>query len=157
MDSVARQLVVEDESTAFEADLAQPTFVLDQGGRNRSGVATEVRDRVRGLREVLREDMLDVHQQKLLVLLLVVETELQQARDGGLGISGDELQHRFIDTCPVTPDFGCTRARQDPSRGPGMSCPERLVIRVEQVGVVRVERRETRQRGLAQESVEDQT
>ena len=45
-----------------------------------------------GLGKVLGQDVLDVHEQELLVLLLMIETELHELAQGGVGDPCDELR-----------------------------------------------------------------
>ena len=57
------------------------------------------------------QHVLDVHEQQLLMLLLVVQTELDER--GGFGIAlVDQLVHRGVDVRAVARDVGDRRSRE---------------------------------------------
>ncbi len=86
--------------------------------------------------------MLDVHEDQLLVLLLMVKAELDQRRrfSPGDGVQGgDELRHRCVDMGAISPDLGDAGARDEAALGPRMARAHRLVIGIEEIGVSRIE------------------
>src|ERR1700722_1619444 len=81
VDSGPWQLVIEDETTSLESELAQSTIMFDPCARNRGRSLLRSGNPVGRLRKILGKHMLDVHEQELLVLLLMIETELDEPRD----------------------------------------------------------------------------
>ena len=86
--------------------------------------------------------MLDVHQQQLLVLLLVVDARARRgAADVGVGPAVEQLGHGIVDVARGTRRSPRRRAgRSGPRSARRMAGADRLVVRVEQVAVGRVER-----------------
>ena len=94
-------------------------------------------ERVRG------QHVLEVGHQQLLVLLLVVQAEHDQRRDaleqlvvGGL----EQVEHVLVDVGAVAVDVGDRRARDQAALGAAVPFADGVVVRVEQVRVLRVER-----------------
>jgi hypothetical protein len=50
--------------------------------------------------------VLDIHQEQLLVLLLVVETELHQISDGRLQMTRHQGAHRLVDVGAISGHLG---------------------------------------------------
>src|SRR5579864_3543373 len=75
-DAVARTLIVKGEICALMADLNEPTGELDKSQRSRLGSPTPARRLIGRQQRVQREHMLDVHQDQLLMLLLMMQAEL---------------------------------------------------------------------------------
>ena len=83
--------------------------------------------------------MLDVHQQQLLVLLLVVEAELDRGHHlvEGAGVQADdEVAHPVVDVAAVDPDVVGARTADEAAVGACVSRPDRLVVAVEQEPVL---------------------
>ena len=97
------------------------------------------------MERVPREDVLDVHEQQLLMLLLVMEAQGDQVA-GSPGWSGSREQrpHGVVDMGAIARDLLDARTRQEAALGPRMAGADRLVVRVEDVGVRIVERRGSR-------------
>ena len=98
---------------------------------------------VRRQQRVAREGMENIGEQQLLVLLLVMKPERDE-RERGLphcciGLFYEVL-HGCIHMRAVGHDLAQTGARQQAAHRPRMTWPEGLVIRVEQVKVLLVER-----------------
>src|SRR5580698_10053806 len=85
--------------------------------------------------------MLDVHEQELLVLLLMVQAELEQVGRGAGERTVEDLAHHLVDMVPVLGYLGDARTRHETPFGPRMSLADRLVVRVEDVAIGRMERR----------------
>ena len=90
---------------------------------------------VGGMGRVLREGVQDVGEHQLLMLLLVVQSDLQNARDFGprrTARFGDQRFNRRIDVRAVLRDLGRVRPRDQSTFGPRMARAGGDVIRVEQ-------------------------
>ena len=141
MHGVAGSFVVEAEAFLTVADLDEAGVVADPTAGWRAGR----RDGRLGRRSVgrgqrvERQEVLDVHEHQLLVLLLVVQPELDQLRDGVVRRIGEEERHRLVDMRSVAGDLGHPRAGDHAAFGTGMAGPGRLVVGVEQVAVGGVE------------------
>ena len=86
------------------------------------------------------EDVLDVHEQQLLMLLLMMESQGDQLRKPRLtGISEQGL-HCAVDVGPIARDLLDARTREEAALGPRMARTHGLVVRVEDEGVRIVER-----------------
>ena len=73
--------------------------------------------RVGGPERVARQDVLDVHQQQLLVLLLVVEAQLDQVRAvAGSSAVAEQRGHGPVDVAAVVGHLGHARAGDDSPR-----------------------------------------
>ena len=103
---------------------------------------------------VFGQRMQDVGQQQLLVLLLMLQAELDQRRDLGRGL-GQQPRHRGIDMGAIGADRGAVGPRQHPPLRPGMPRPRRLVVGVEQEGVVFVQPAIARLVGQQHEGLEE--
>ena len=68
--------------------------------------------------------MLDVHEQQLLVLLLVVQAELDQAPTSAATVTVDqELGHRLVDVAAVGADLRHAGSGDQAPVGPGVPLP----------------------------------
>ena len=109
------------------------------------------RGRVRGVERVAREHVLDVHEQQLLVLLLVMTTHLDDAVDALEHVVASRREHRFdrgVDMTAVVADLVDARSRDQSPLGSRVTAADLLVVRVEEVRVRRVGRlRSPRARG----------
>ena len=98
-----RSLAIEGEARAVVPDLHHAAIELKVARRRAVGL----RDRDRAgilvgrAQRVLREQVKDVGEQKLLMLLLVVAAELDQIRDGGRKIILHERRHRAVDMVAI--------------------------------------------------------
>src|SRR4029453_16130785 len=90
---------------------SKPTFTTPPGWSIQAGVgpATVVGGWVARGRRVGAEHVLDVHEQQLLVLLLVVQAQLDQPAQGRLELGGQEAGHRVVDGIPGVGDRGDPR------------------------------------------------
>ena len=135
---VTRALVVEGEAGSVVTDLrvgAVHRREVQLGPLRRLVLGLEVRR----VGRVAVENVLDVHQQQLLVLLLVVEAERDQP--GFFGVTGvDQCVHRVVDMGAVPRDVGDGRSRQQSALRTRMPGPDGFVVRVEEVRVRGVER-----------------
>ena len=78
--------------------------------------------------------MLDVHQQQLLVLLLVMEPELDERRRRLVNRTGEQALHPGIDVFAISRAPSSRRGSgEQPAHRSGMSSADRFVIGVEQV------------------------
>ena len=90
---------------------------------------------------VLREGVQDVGQHQFLMLLLVIETDLDQWRDRcqrGLAGLMKEFHHSRVDMPAIGGDFVGTGTGQVAALVAGVPRPGADVVGIEQVGVVRV-------------------
>ncbi len=86
------------------------------------------------------QDVLDVHEQQLLMLLFVMQAEYDEL--GRVGVAGvDQVVHRVVDVRAVLRDFADRRAREQPALRSRVPRPDRFVVGVEEVRVRRIERR----------------
>src|SRR5690606_7459341 len=90
---------------------------------------------------VLRKEMFNVREQQLLMLLLVMEPERRKRGDSFLVLlARDELEHVPIDMLAIREDLLDRRSRQHAACGAAMHRPHGLVVRIEQILVLRVKR-----------------
>jgi hypothetical protein len=113
---------------------------------------------VRWFERVARQHVLDVGQDKLLVLLLVVETK----EDGRLKLDRGASAlfrklfcHRRIDVVPIFKHFFHRRSGKETSPCLGMSLTDGVVIGVEQVFEAFVKRAIASHRGLQHKTLEE--
>ena len=83
--------------------------------------------------------MEDVHQDKLLVLLLMSQTKRDQIGGFSWDTAGEEAFHRGVHMGAVAQHIGRGGARQKSASGPRMPIAHRLIIRIEQVAEAGVE------------------
>ena len=108
-------------------------------------------------RRVAPEDVLDVHEQQLLVLLLVVYPELDERTHRLVRRRMEEPVHGLVHVGPVAPDVGGPGTGQKTSLGSRMSGADRFVVGVEEEPVGRVERAVADLMGAEQERLEEPT
>lgn len=136
-DAVTRRLVVEGEPAARRvADLVQTLALFDPAHRDRGldRVPWQVRA-VNRAQRVGGEVRLDVHAQQFLVLLLVVQTEFDEAFDRGVGLAVEPVEQRLharVDGPAVTVDLLDGRTRQQAALVARVELADRLVVGVEQ-------------------------
>ena len=154
---VAGRLVVECEAGVRVSGLDEPAVEVDESHR-----LDVWRDRERcldvgRLERVAREHVLDVHQQQLLMLLLMVHAELDECGNVGPVRVGtvDELAHCGIDVRPVAADLLDVRSRDQTALIAGMSRSDGLVVRVEQVAELEIEGVVAGEARLEQEGLEE--
>src|SRR3954451_8245124 len=100
---VRRHLVIEAEPCAVMADTRQPSFAGDKASRNWGGLwFPPVRQHGRRKR-ILRERVQHISEQKLLMLLLMLQAQFDQ-REGLVGHALEQLHHRRIDMTAVGTD-----------------------------------------------------
>ncbi len=157
--AVPRCLAVEGELTASMADMLHAASELVparalRAARLRPGEVVAI-DRVHG---VLRKNVLDVHEQQLLVLLLVLQAQADATDDLGSLLARriyQELAHGLIDMPaiginlldPWTRQHAAPRSRKGQAMG--------LVVGVEQVVVGLVQAPVARQVGQQHEGLEE--
>jgi hypothetical protein len=144
-------LVVEREARPVVAD---PVHALVYGmPRERRDGRRPVRRAPRAVRRSQRvgpEHVLDVHQQQLLVLLLVVQPQLDERGRRVRRVAAhavEQPRHRVVHVRPVGEHLADRRARGEPALRPAVALAGLHVVRVEQVGVARVGRRVPQPRG----------
>lgn len=133
---MAWPLVVEREAAAVVADVRDPTGhvrpALREGVGRGVGVGRPLD--VDRLEDIAREEVLDVHEEQLLVLLLVVAAELDEVEqrlvEGPVLEPGDEL---LLDVLAVGRDLGDARAGHVSARGAGVTLAHGLVVAVEEI------------------------
>ena len=152
---VARALVVEDERLALErAHLAHATFERDEARRGIPVRCTgaEIRFARRedgGVGRVLPKGVQDVGEHELLVLLFVRDPELDDRKRAieRLGARlGEELRDARVDRSSVRADLGRRRPRDETAVRARVARSGRLVIRIEEERVARIDRVESRRR-----------
>ena len=116
---VPRRLVVEREAPDRSAVVTRPRRARRRASSIRigraGGIDGERRLDVDRVERVAEEHVLDVHQQQLLVLLLVVQAELDERGEVGprVGVAAvDQLVHRGVDVGAVARDLVDGRARE---------------------------------------------
>ena len=94
---------------------------------------------VRRAQGIPGEDVLDVHEQQLLMLLLVMEPQGDQLGKPWLARISQQGLHGAVDVGAIARDLLDARAREQAALGPRMARPHGLVVRVEDEGVCIVE------------------
>ena len=135
-----RELVVEAEAHAAMAHLDGTAVVLDPAGLRRchAGRGAPACD-VHRMQGVSRQDVLDVHQQELLMLLLVMQAERDELDEPRLCGIPEHRLHRGVHRGAVARDVVDARSGEEPAFGAWMPGADRLVVRVEDVLVRIVE------------------
>ena len=87
-------------------DLDQAAGVLDPRGRVGLTGFGDLDRRVGGLERIARQNVLDVHEQELLVLLLMVQPEIDEVRDFRGQRTVEQPGHRLVDVASVLGHFG---------------------------------------------------
>ncbi len=101
---VRRPLVVEHETGPVASQREDAALELDADGRGWADAlwtGFERSARISRSHGVVREDVLDVGDEKLLMLLLVIEAEAQRLLEPVAGTALDERPHRLIDGLAV--------------------------------------------------------
>ncbi len=138
---MARRLVVVRESLAGVADLVHPFGDVDPFQRRRGGRGGRERVAVRGPQGIGPEDVLDVREQQLLVLLLVVQAERDEAMRRVLQVAADaaeESRHRRVDLIAVVEHLLQRGPGGEPALGAAVPLAGLHVIGVEEERVARV-------------------
>src|SRR5579862_3602645 len=78
---VTRHFIVEGEAIAAITDFMQAAFDRNEGELWRAIRCRSLCGRVTGSERIERKHMLDVHEDQLLMLLLMIDAELEQRRD----------------------------------------------------------------------------
>ena len=102
--------------------------------------------------------MLDVHQQQLLVLLLVVAADLDDrfdTREGRVVGAREQLRDRVVDVAAVLRDLADARAGDQAPFRARMTRADLLVVRVEEVGVRGIGRHVAGEMGGEDERLEE--
>ena len=128
-----RPLAIEGEALAVVPDLDDAAIVLaiirwravGPGDRDRAGIPI---GRTQG---VLREQVKDVGEQKLLMLLFMIAAEFDQIRNSGDKIILHERRHRAVDMVAIGHDRLKRRARDHAALRPRLTRADALVVRVE--------------------------
>ena len=141
---VTGPLVVPGESPVGSPHLEHPGFELVKcwrGGLNGASGSIPVTGPIGRPQGIARQDVLDVGDQQLLMLLLVVQPQLHQARE--LGITTllqptDQAHHLLVDLGAVGIDLLHRRPGQSPSNVPGHALSKALVVRIEDEVIARM-------------------
>ena len=145
-------------SPGVVTDLHEPALVFQHPHRTRRRHRHQRRLDVDRVDRVVEEHVLDVHEQQLLVLLLVVQAEHGQRGEVGprVGVAAiDQLLHRGIDVGAVARDLLDGRAREQAPLRSRMTRTDGLVVRVEEVPEVGIEDVVPGERGLEEERLEE--
>ena len=141
---MARALVVEREAGAVVADLDDAAAIdVDPAAAARGRARAADAGCVDGVERVAEKHVLDVHEQQLLVLLLVVQAELDERATAVQVGRRPSIRQSCIasSTCArYSADLGDRGPGQQAALRAGMPRADLLVVRVEQVVVRRVER-----------------
>src|SRR5258705_7592142 len=134
-----RILVVERESGALVTDRMDPGDSLEPtGGGGGNCLAWSRVFAIHRTQRILRQQVLHVGQHQLLMLLLMIEPQLD---DGGRETTGvQQPRHGGIHVSAVLEDLGNRGTRQQTTMWAIPLWPERVVIRVEEILELRVER-----------------
>ncbi len=139
---MARRFVVEVEAVALVSDLAHAALERDPRQRRCLPLAciacTFAEDRTQ---RVDREHVLDVGHEQFLVLLLVVQSDLDQPGDFARHIALQQLRHVGVDVGAVGHHIGDGRTAEVPAPIAAVALTGLDVVAVEQVRVLRMERR----------------
>lgn len=120
---MAGAFVVEGETVAVAAHFDEPARMLDPRlPRCLAGTGWPKRG-AGGLQRVVRQHVLDVHQQQLLVLLLVMQAELKKPHGVLVEPFRQKPAHRGINVRPVVGDLPNSRPRDQPPLRAGVSEP----------------------------------
>ena len=138
---VAGPLVVEREAIAIVPDLDDPAVVVDPPGSGHRRAVAPWQCAVRRAQRVAREGVVDVHDQQLLVLLLVVQAQLEQLGRSLVRTAVDDLQNGGVDVLAVLGDLRDAWAGDQPALGSGVTGADGLVVGVEQEAEALVVRR----------------
>ena len=136
---MARPFVVEGEVRPRVTDLGVAAVhrrELQRRDRAHGGVRLACVDGIGG---VARQHVLDVHEQQLLVLLLMVQAQDDERGRRRVALV-DQRVHRAVDVGAVPGDLVDGGTRQQAPMRARMTRPDRLVVRVEEIRVRGVER-----------------
>ncbi len=143
--AMLRRFIVEGKTLAWVADLRDAFAPAQEfqrhgfGGARRSRVLAEYR-----VQRIEREQVLDVGQQQFLVLLLVVEAEFQQRRTFRVAvITFEQSIHSLVNARAIIEHFRKRGPRQQAPLRARMHRADRLVIGIEQVLPLRMQRHVT--------------
>ncbi len=124
------------------SDLLKAAGKLDPAERRVRRLHLELRRLIGRHQRIERKDVLDVHQDQFLVLLLMLHPEFDQRCDlapSRLFGTFDHPRHRGTDMIAIGHDDIDSGARQQAAFRPRVSWADRLVIGIEEVGKGRVE------------------
>ena len=145
--AMSGRLVVEREAVAGVADVDEAAVVVQPTAGMRGG-GDDGRVRVGRREGMTRQQMEGVHQDQLLVLLLVVDAELDQVELLGGRVGIEQSVHRLVDVVAVVDDPLVGWPGQQAALGPRLTASDRLVVAVEQVRELVVEGRLVEHEGL---------
>jgi hypothetical protein len=156
-DLVARLLVVEGEGGSVVPALTDSPRVFEPAHARRITRLCRPPRRIGGIKGIREEITLDVHEQQLLVLLLVIEAEREARLDirpvhRCAGV--DQLEHMAVDVGTVVVYLLHRRARERVPLVARVKRPYRVVVRIENMLVARVQWTVLRQERLQQERFE---
>ena len=138
---MTRPLVVEREAVGARPDLDDAAIVRRVRQRRRDqALAHDVGAAICRPRRLRAEPVLDVGEDQLLMLLLVLEAELDDARVGT--ILDDRVQHAAIDLGAIRVHVGQRRPRYQAATFAPRARAGRLVVAVEQERVLGGDRRD---------------
>src|ERR1019366_3853063 len=104
---VTRKFVVKPEAASGVPDLGYPSGMFDPPGFGWGGAITgpTALRHIHRTHRVARQDVLDVHEQQLLMLLLMVQAEGDQFGHSLFELPLQEAPHRLVDELPVAGHF----------------------------------------------------
>ena len=150
------QFVVEAEAGPIVTDRDDAAFEADPFERTRHRVEALARLMVGRAHGIHRQQMLDVGEHQLLVLLLVLQAELDQFAQPGIGaVRGEQGPHPRIDMLAIGAHLGERGAGEKPPLWPRILVPDRVVVRVEEHAEFRPKGFEVPLQGLEHEDIEE--
>lgn len=154
--AVARQLVVEAEAGAAVADLGQAALEVQPAQRPDRAGGRQRRIQVGRVQRILRQQVLQVGQDQLLVLLLVLHAEFHQHRQLAVLRRGrQQARDARVDVAAPRQHLVQAGPRQQAALGPRMLRADAVVIGIEQHPVGRVKRPPARLARLQDEGLEE--
>jgi hypothetical protein len=154
-DAVARCFVVERKAITGVTDCRDAAMVPMPRERPRPDGGQRPARAVYGLLRVVRQQMLDVGQDQLLMLLFVMDAERDEIARRGGDRADEEVVHRAVDVRAICEHGREIGTREQPALRPRMPLPDGVVIRVEEHSEHGVERRIPRQRRREQKCLEE--
>ena len=105
-DTVARSLVIEAEIGTRVPDFAQTSFESDPLPLACTHWSERPLLLVRGLQGIAREQMLEIREDELLMLLLVMQSQLNQPGNfRGQSLLGEQGEHGLVDVMAILEDI----------------------------------------------------
>ncbi len=134
---MTRTLVVEGKAVAGMADLDQAALEVDPAHRRIALDRWGTRWRIGRLQRIERQHVLGIHQDQLLMLLLVIEAELEQ-RMPIAAVPLDQVDRGLGDMATIGQDLLDAGTRDHAALRARMARPDGLVVGVEEIFVGRI-------------------